>query len=77
MAVRAFLTRDTPETVRRLAVCDDCWMNDRGFCGTPGQFVDDQSDQQLGCWCNLRLAARLPKKKCWLRENLPDQDEGW
>lgn len=77
MALRGWLTADSPETARRLAVCDECPMNNQGFCGVVGQFLDDQSEDQFGCWCNLRLAARLKNKKCWLRLNLPDQEGGW
>lgn len=45
-----------------------------GTCGRPGEMIR-QSDQPLGCWCVVRIAARVKRKQCWAREM--GLDFGW
>jgi hypothetical protein len=44
-------------------------------CGTPGETVPTNPPEQLGCWCRLPLAAKLPQKRCYLDIN--NQPGGW
>lgn len=76
LVARAIATgRKTAALVEeRLSVCAECPYRDGIHCGTPGRFVPG-TDVQMGCWCVLPLAARLPTKTCWARDQ--DLNEGW
>lgn len=64
----------------RLKICQGgCVMYDEkyGTCGHIGHFALGRPDnmslvnriknepKQVGCWCRLKVAAKLPKKTCW------------
>lgn len=76
LALVAFCALRSPskESERRLGICAECPIFNAGFCGKTGEFIPE-TDDQFGCWCYLPLAAHLPSKKCWAREN--HFDFGW
>jgi len=55
----------------RHAICEVCPMYNPqdDTCGTIGHFADLElvpgTPIQIGCWCKISVAARIPDKTCW------------